>query len=66
MVLCGAPCPRTARASAESFLTLNSVHKGPYRAICEKHGRKPLVYSQFLTIVSGLQSHDLVSNILER
>lgn len=24
------------------------------------------MYSQFLTIVSGLQSHNLVSNILER
>ena len=54
------------RVSPGRFLTLHSVHKGPYRAICEKCGRRPLVYSQFLTIVSGPQSHDLVSNILER
>ena len=28
--------------------------------------KEPLACSQFLTVVSGLQSHDLVSNILER
>jgi cell division control protein 6 len=57
---------RMAKQTKERFLPLNPIHKGLYRALCEEHGRKPLVYSQFLSIVSSLQNYDLLSNILQR
>jgi hypothetical protein len=42
------------------------VHQDVYPAVCQERRWKPLVYSQFLNVVSALQSYDLVTSILER
>jgi len=56
-----------ARATPGQFIGLHQVYKDVYPAVCEQHGWRPLVYSQFLSIVNGtLQSYDLVSSVLER
>jgi Cdc6-like AAA superfamily ATPase len=56
-----------AHATPGQFIGLHQVYKDAYPAVCEQHGWRPLVYSQFLSIVNGtLQSYDLVSSVLER
>lgn len=57
---------RAAAGLKKKLLTVRSVHQDTYRALCESHGRKPLVYSQFLSIIRGLQNYDLVNDFLER
>ena len=57
---------KAARNTRDGIVPVRPVYHGAYRSLCENHARKPLVYSQFLTIVRGLQNHDLVNNFLER
>ena len=57
---------QAAQQTKGSFLSTNSIYQKSYRPMCERAGRKPLVYSQFLSIVSSLQNYDLVSNHLAR
>jgi len=57
---------RAARQTRERSLAASSVHRRCYRTLCEKANRKPLVYSQFLAIVSSLQTYDLLNSMLER
>jgi len=57
---------RAAARLHASLLTVRAVYQDTYRSLCEEYCRKPLVYSQFLSIIRGLQSYDLVNNFLER
>ena len=57
---------KAARKVKDTPLKLRSVYQDIYRDLCEGFGRKPLVYSQFLSIVRGLQNYDLVNNTIER
>jgi len=55
---------RGAQEVKDEFLSTNAIYRKHYRPMCEHIGRKPLVYSQFLSIVTSLQNYDLVSNHL--
>jgi len=57
---------RAAQGQKDRLIKVGQVYKNIYRSFCESQGRKPLVYSQFLSIVSGLQNYDLVNNFVER
>lgn len=57
---------RAAASTKDGIVKVRPVYHGAYRSLCEACGRKPVVYSQFLTIVRGLQNYDLVDNFLQR
>ena len=55
---------QAAQDVKDEFLSTNAIYRKHYRPICDEMGRRALVYSQFLSIVTSLQNYDLVSNHL--